>query len=250
MKKKYSLKKNTQKISALAKKTKKNTDLSLKVNVKTAKGRKLSSTNWLRRQLNDPYVKLAKEKGYRSRAAFKLLEINEKFNILKFGDSVIDLGCAPGGWSQVAVEKTNANLDQLNKKKGRVIGIDLKPILSVNGAEIFVLDFLETNFEEKMGEILSYKVDNVLSDMASNSTGHKKSDHLRIMALCESAAYFAFNILNEGGNFVSKVLAGGAEMELQNILKKKFDKVINFKPKSSRSDSSEKYVVALNFKKD
>tara|TARA_A100001011_G_scaffold272034_1_gene281334 strand:- start:146 stop:898 length:753 start_codon:yes stop_codon:yes gene_type:complete len=250
MKKKYSLKKDTQKISALAKKTKKNTDLSLKVNVKTAKGRKLSSTNWLRRQLNDPYVKLAKEKGYRSRAAFKLLEINEKFNILKFGDSVIDLGCAPGGWSQVAVEKTNANLDQLNKKKGRVIGIDLKPILSVNGAEIIVLDFLENNFEEKMGEILSYKVDNVLSDMASNSTGHKKSDHLRIMALCESAAYFAFNILNEGGNFVSKVLAGGAEMELQNILKKKFDKVINFKPKSSRSDSSEKYVVALNFKKD
>ena len=250
MKKKYSLKKDTQKISALAKKTKINTDLSLKVNVKTAKGRKLSSTNWLRRQLNDPYVKLAKEKGYRSRAAFKLLEINKKFNILKFGDSVIDLGCAPGGWSQVAVEKTNANLDQLNKKKGRVIGIDLKPILSVNGAEILVLDFLETNFEEKMGEILNYKVDNVLSDMASNSTGHKKSDHLRIMALCESAAYFAFDILNEGGNFVSKVLAGGAEMELQNILKKKFDKVINFKPKSSRSDSSEKYVVALNFKKD
>ena len=250
MKKKYSLKKDTQKISALAKKTKINTDLSLKVNVKTAKGRKLSSTNWLRRQLNDPYVKLAKEKGYRSRAAFKLLEINKKFNILKFGDSVIDLGCAPGGWSQVAVEKTNANLDQLNKKKGRVIGIDLKPILSVNGAEILVLDFLETNFEEKMGEILNYKVDNVLSDMASNSTGHKKSDHLRIMALCESAAYFAFDILNEGGNFVSKVLAGGAEMELQNILKKKFDKVINFKPKSSRSDSSEKYVVALNFKKN
>ena len=250
MKKKYALKKDTQKISALAKKTKKNTDLSLKVNVKTAKGRKLSSTNWLRRQLNDPYVKLAKEKGYRSRAAFKLLEINEKFNILKFGDSVIDLGCAPGGWSQVAVEKTNANLDQLNKKKGRVIGIDLKPILSVNGAEIIVLDFLENNFEEKMGEILSYKVDNVLSDMASNSTGHKKSDHLRIMALCESAAYFAFNILNEGGNFVSKVLAGGAEMKLQNLLKKKFKKVINFKPKSSRSDSSEKYVVALEFKKE
>ncbi len=250
MKKKYSLKKNNQKISVLVKKTKKNTDRSLKVNIKTAKGRKLSSTNWLRRQLNDPYVKLAKEKGYRSRAAFKLLEINEKFNILKFGDSVIDLGCAPGGWLQVAVEKTNANLDQLNKKKGRVIGIDLKPILSVNGAEILVLDFLETNFEEKIGEILNYKVDNVLSDMASNSTGHKKSDHLRIMALCESAAFFAFNILNEGGNFVSKVLAGGAEMELQNILKKKFDKVINFKPKSSRSDSSEKYVVALNFKKD
>ncbi|MFL2802620.1 MAG: RlmE family RNA methyltransferase [Paracoccaceae bacterium] len=250
MKKKYSLKKNNQKISALVKKTKKNTDRSLKVNIKTAKGRKLSSTNWLRRQLNDPYVKLAKEKGYRSRAAFKLLEINEKFNILKFGDCVIDLGCAPGGWSQVAVEKTNANLDQLNKKKGRVIGIDLKPILSVSGAEILVLDFLETNFEEKIGEILNYKVDNVLSDMASNSTGHKKSDHLRIMALCESAAFFAFNILNEGGNFVSKVLAGGAEMELQNILKKKFDKVINFKPKSSRSDSSEKYVVALNFKKD
>mgnify|MGYP001156790855 FL=1 len=250
MKKKYSLKKNDKKISNSIKKTKKNTDRLLKVNVKTAKGRKISSTNWLRRQLNDPYVKLAKERGYRSRAAFKLLEINEKFNIFKFGDSVIDLGCAPGGWSQVAVEKTNSNLDKLKEKQGRVIGIDLKPILSINGAEIYIFDFLEDNFEKEIGEILNHKVDNILSDMASNSTGHKKSDHLKIMALCESAAFFAFNYLNEGGNFVAKVLAGGAEMELQNLLKKKFKKVINFKPKSSRSDSSEKYVVALKFKKD
>jgi 23S rRNA (uridine2552-2'-O)-methyltransferase len=179
MKKKYSLKKNDRKISASIKKTKKNTDRLLKVNVKTAKGRKISSTNWLRRQLNDPYVKLAKEKGYRSRAAFKLLEINEKFHIFKFGDSVIDLGCAPGGWSQVAVEKTNSNLDKLKEKQGRVIGIDLKPILSINGAEIYLLDFLEDNFENKIGDILNHKVDNILSDMASNSTGHKKSDHLK-----------------------------------------------------------------------
>ena len=123
MKKKYSLKKNDKKISTSIKKTNKNTDRLLKVNVKTAKGRKISSTNWLRRQLNDPYVKLAKERGYRSRAAFKLLEINEKFEIFKFGDSVIDLVCAPGGWSQVAVEKTNSNLDKLKEKQGRVIGL-------------------------------------------------------------------------------------------------------------------------------
>jgi len=250
MKKKYSFKKIDKKISTSVKKSKNNTDRSLKVNVKTAKGRKISSTNWLRRQLNDPYVKLAKERGYRSRAAFKLLEINDKFNIFKFGDSVIDLGCAPGGWSQVAVEKTNSNHDKLQKKQGRVIGIDLKPILSINGAEIYVFDFLEDSFEKKIVEILNHKVDNILSDMASNSTGHKKSDHLKIMSLCESAAFFAFAHLNEGGNFVAKVLAGGAEMELQNLLKKKFKKVINFKPKSSRSDSSEKYVVALKFKKD
>ncbi len=249
MKKKYLSKTNNNKISDLVKKTSKKTDLSLKVNVKTAKGRKLSSTNWLRRQLNDPYVKLAKEKGYRSRAAFKLLEINDKFNLFKFGDSVIDLGCAPGGWSQVAVEKTNSNLDKFKQKQGRVIGIDLKPIVSISGAEIYVIDFLENDFVNKIGEILNHKVDNVLSDMASNSTGHKKSDHLRIMALCESAAFFAFDYLNDGGNFVAKVLAGGAEMGLQNLLKKQFKKVINFKPKSSRSDSSEKYVVALNFKK-
>ncbi len=245
MKKKHSSKKN----STFTKKTSANIDRSLKVNVKTAKGRKLSSTNWLRRQLNDPYVKLAKEKGYRSRSAFKLLEINDKFNLFKFGDSVIDLGCAPGGWSQVAVEKTNSNLYKLMQKQGRVIGIDLNPVLYISGAELFEMDFLENNFEEKIRKILNHRVDNVLSDMASNSTGHKKSDHLRIMALCESAAFFAFDYLKNGGNFVSKVLAGGAEMELQNLLKKKFSKVINFKPKSSRSDSSEKYVVALNFNK-
>ena len=243
-------KKSTKEKESKGKNFKNNTDLSLKVNVKTAKGRKLSSTNWLRRQLNDPYVKLAKEKGYRSRAAFKLLEINKKFNIFKSGDTVIDLGCAPGGWTQVAVEKTNSNLDNLKRKKGRVIGIDLKPILSIQGAEIMLLDFLDNDFEEKINKILKSKVENVISDMASNSTGHKKSDHLRIMALCESAAFFSFNYLNEGGNFVAKVLAGGAEMEIQNILKRKFKKVYNFKPKSSRSDSSEKYVVALNFKKE
>ena len=228
----------------------KNVDFSLKVKVKTAKGRKLSSTNWLRRQLNDPYVKLAKEKGYRSRAAFKLLEINEKFNIFKFGDSVVDLGSAPGGWLQIAVEKTNSNLNYPQKKQGRVIGIDLKPLLSIQGAEIYIIDFLNENFEKKIDDIIGNKVDNIISDMASNSTGHKKSDHLRIMALCESAALFALDYLNVGGNFVAKVLAGGAEMELQNILKKKFNKVVNFKPKSSRSDSSEKYVVALNFRRD
>ncbi len=250
MKKTYSFKNNNKKITDINIKPNRNNDLSLKVQVKTAKGRKISSTNWLKRQLNDPYVKLAREKGYRSRAAFKLIEINDKFNIFKSGHSVIDLGCAPGGWLQVAVEKTNSNLDNLQKKQGRVIGIDLKPVLSIKGAEILVFDFLNSNFEKKIGEILNHKVDNVISDMAANSTGHRKSDHLRIIALCEAAAFFSFDYLHEGGNFVAKVLAGGAEMELQNVLKKKFKKVINFKPKSSRSDSSEKYVLALNFKKD
>ena len=231
-------------------KTNGNNHLSIKVNVKTAKGRKLSSTNWLRRQLNDPYVKLAKAKGYRSRSAFKLLEINDKFNIFNYGDIVIDLGCAPGGWTQVAVEKTNSNRDHLQQKQGRVIGIDLKPVLSIQGAEILLFDFLSNDFEEKIREVLKNRVDNVLSDMASNSTGHKKSDHLKIMALCEAAAYFSFNYLNSGGNFVAKVLAGGAEMELQKILKLNFKRVFNFKPKSSRSDSSEKYVVALNYKNE
>ena len=227
-----------------------NNHLSIKVNVKTAKGRKLSSTNWLKRQLNDPYVKLAKVRGYRSRSAFKLLEINEKFNILNYGDIVIDLGCAPGGWTQVAVEKTNSNRENLKKKQGRVIGIDLKPVFPIHGADILLIDFLNNDFEEKIRGLLKNKVDNVLSDMASNSTGHKKSDHLKIMALCEAAAYFSFNYLNSGGNFVAKVLAGGAEMELQKILKQKFKRVFNFKPKSSRSDSSEKYVVALNYKNE
>ncbi len=220
-----------------------------KVSVKTAKGRKLSSTNWLRRQLNDPFVKLAKQAGFRGRAAYKLLEIDEKFNIFRYGDTVVDLGSAPGSWAQVAVDRTNANQRFLEDKQGRVLGIDLKSVSPIGGAEFYVFDVLEEDFSLNMSQILSAPVDVVMSDMANNATGHKKSDHLRIMALCEAAAYFSFDYLKPGGNFVAKVLAGGAEMNLQTELKKNFKKVVNFKPKASRSDSSEKYVVGLGLTK-
>ena len=228
---------------------KRNIDTGKKVSVKTAKGRKLSSTNWLRRQLNDPFVKLAKQKGFRSRAAFKLLEIDEKFCMFNPGDVVIDLGSAPGSWAQIAVDKTNANKQSTKEKIGRVLGIDLKPVLPISGAEFYVCDFLGEDFLINFDNILTTPADVIMSDMASNSTGHRKSDHLRIMALCEAAAFFSFDYLRPGGNFVAKVLAGGAERNLQISLKNNFKKVINFKPKSSRSDSSEKYVVALGFGK-
>ena len=230
--------------------SKKNTDRGKKVLVKTAKGRKLSSTNWLRRQLNDPFVKLANQKGFRGRAAFKLIEIDEKYSIFKYGDTVIDLGAAPGSWSQVAVDKINANKKAIHAKIGRVLGIDLKPVSPIIGAEFHAFDFLEVGSYEKITELLPEPVDVIISDMASNSTGHRKSDHLRIIALCEAAAQFSFEHLKPGGNFVAKVLAGGAEMNLQTVLKSKFKRVANFKPKSSRSDSSEKYVVALDFQKN
>ena len=225
-------------------------DKGKKVSVKTAKGRKLSSTNWLRRQLNDPFVKLARYEGFRSRAAFKILEINEKFSIFKCGDTVVDLGSAPGSWAQVAVDKTNADQKIISKKAGRVLGVDLKPVSPIKGAEFYVCDFLDVDFSLRISSLLSMPADVIMSDMAANSTGHKKSDHLRIMALCEAAAYFSFDYLKPGGNFIAKVLTGGAEMSLQKTLKSKFKKVINFKPKSSRSDSSEKYVVALDFNKE
>ena len=228
---------------------KRNIDTGKKVLVKTAKGRKLSSTNWLRRQLNDPFVKLAKQKGFRSRAAFKLLEIDEKFCMFNPGDVVVDLGSAPGSWAQIAVDKTNANKQSTKEKIGRVLGIDLKPVLPISGAEFYVCDFLGEDFLINFDNILTTPADVIMSDMASNSTGHRKSDHLRIMALCEAAAFFSFDYLRPGGNFVAKVLAGGAERNLQISLKNNFKKVINFKPKSSRSDSSEKYVVALGFGK-
>ena len=225
-------------------------DMSKKVKVKTAKGRSLSSTNWLRRQLNDPFVKLAKEEGFRSRAAYKLIEINDKFNLIRPGDHVLDLGAAPGGWTQVAVTKSNSDMNKIGLPKGSVIGIDLNPILPLYGAKFYQLDFFDPQFSSKVQDIFKHPLDVVISDMAANSSGHKKSDHLRIMALCEASAYYAFDCLKSGGNFVAKVLAGGAEMELQVALKRNFATVKNFKPNSSRSSSSEKYVVALNFKKN
>ncbi len=216
--------------------------------VKTARGRKLSSTRWLQRQLNDPYVQRAKKEGYRGRAAFKIMELDDKFRFLVPGARVVDLGCAPGGWIQVAVPRINALGEKQGKAVGRIIGIDLQEVEPIAGAEIHQLDFLEEGADEKVKEWLGGKADVVMSDMAAASSGHKQTDHLRIIALCEAAAYFAFDVLEEGGTFVAKVLAGGAEGELQKLLKQKFAKVANVKPPASRADSSEKFVVATGFR--
>ncbi|WP_319547212.1 RlmE family RNA methyltransferase [Ruegeria conchae] len=220
----------------------------LKVKVKTARGRKLSSTRWLERQLNDPYVKRAQAEGYRGRAAFKILELDDKFRFLVPGARVVDLGCAPGGWLQVAVQRVNALGEKSGKRIGTVLGVDLQEVEPVAGATAHVLDFMEDDADQKVKDWLGGKADVVMSDMAAASSGHKQTDHLRIMALCETAAYFAFDVLEEGGTFVAKVLAGGAEGDLQKLLKQKFNKVANVKPPASRSDSSEKFVVATGFR--
>jgi len=220
----------------------------LKVKVKTARGRKLSSTRWLQRQLNDPYVRRAKAEGYRGRAAFKILELDEKYHFLTPGARVVDLGCAPGGWLQVAVPRVNALGEKDGKPKGRVIGIDIQEVEPVAGAEILLMDFMEDGADDRLREVLGGAADVVMSDMAAKSSGHKQTDHLRIIALCEAAAYFAFDVLDPGGTFVAKVLAGGAEGDLQQVLKQKFEKVANVKPPASRSDSSEKFVVATGFR--
>ncbi len=220
----------------------------LKVKVKTARGRKLSSTRWLQRQLNDPYVKRAQSEGYRGRAAFKIMELDDKYRFLVPGARVVDLGCAPGGWCQVAVKRINALGEKSGKAQGRIIGVDIQEVEPITGVELHQLDFMEDDADEQVKDWLNGKADVVMSDMAAASSGHKQTDHLRIMALCEAAAYFAFDVLEQGGTFVAKVLAGGAEGELQKLLKQKFTKVANFKPPSSRSDSSEKFVVATGFR--
>ena len=220
----------------------------LRVKVKTARGRKLSSTLWLERQLNDPYVKRAQADGYRGRAAYKILELDDKFRFLVPGARVVDLGCAPGGWCQVAVKRINALGTRQGKKVGTILGVDLQEVESIPGAEIHVLDFMEDDADAKVKAWLDGPADVVMSDMAAASSGHKQTDHLRIIALCEAAAYFAFDFLTPGGTFVAKVLAGGAEGELQALLKQKFTKVMNMKPPASRSNSSEKFVVATGFR--
>ena len=220
----------------------------LRVKVKTARGRKLSSTLWLERQLNDPYVKRAQVDGYRGRAAYKILELDDKFRFLVPGARVVDLGCAPGGWCQVAVQRINALGTRQGKKVGTILGVDLQEVESIPGAEIHVLDFMEDDADAKVKAWLNGPADVVMSDMAAASSGHKQTDHLRIIALCEAAAYFAFDVLTPGGTFVAKVLAGGAEGELQALLKQKFTKVINMRPPASRSSSSEKFVVATGFR--
>ena len=220
----------------------------LRVKVKSARGRKLSSTRWLERQLNDPYVKRAQAEGMRGRAAYKILELDDKYRFLVPGARVVDLGCAPGGWCQVAVKRVNALGEKQGKSVGSVLGIDLQEVEPIAGAELHVLDFLDEDADEKVKTWLGGQADVVMSDMAAASSGHKQTDHLRIMALCEAAAYFAFDVLDEGGTFVAKVLAGGAEGDLQKLLKQKFTKVANVKPPASRSDSSEKFVVATGFR--
>jgi 23S rRNA (uridine2552-2'-O)-methyltransferase len=220
----------------------------LRVRVKSAKGRRLSSTLWLERQLNDPYVRKAQKDGYRGRAAYKIFELDEKYRFLIPGARVVDLGCAPGGWCQVAVPKVNSLGELKGKKIGTILGVDLQEVEPIPGCQIHVLDFLDEGADDQVKEWLGGKADVVMSDMAASSSGHKQTDHLRIMALCEAAAYFAFDVLEEGGTFVAKVLSGGAEGDLQKILKQKFSKVANVKPPASRSDSSEKFVVATGFR--
>lgn len=220
----------------------------LTVKVKTARGRKLSSTRWLQRPLNDPYVKRAKIEGYRGRAAYKILELDDKYRFLVPGARVVDLGCAPGGWCQVAVARVNALGDVQGKAVGKVLGVDLLEVEPIAGAEIHQLDFMEAGADDQVKAWLGGPADVVMSDMAAWATGHKQTDHLRIMALCEAAAELAFDVLDPGGVFVAKVLAGGAEGELQKQLKQRFTKVANVKPPASRSDSSEKFVVAQGFR--
>jgi 23S rRNA (uridine2552-2'-O)-methyltransferase len=220
----------------------------LKTRVKTAKGRKLSSTLWLERQLNDPYVQRARREGYRSRAAYKLTEIDDKRRFLVPGARVVDLGCAPGGWLQVAVKRVNALGEKPGKARGFVLGVDIQPVDPVSGAEILELDFLDPDADATVKAALGGGADVVLSDMAAASSGHRGTDHLRIIALCEAAAQFAFDVLAPGGAFVAKVLQGGAENDLLALLKRRFASVAHVKPPASRKDSAEMYVVATGFR--
>lgn len=212
----------------------------LSVRLKSKRKRTLSSQRWLTRQLNDPYVQQAKAAGYRSRAAYKLIEINDKFHILKPRATVVDLGAAPGGWTQVALEKVGP--------KGQVIGLDLTPMDPIGEALLLCGDFTDPNVFEELRKHVPDKAQVVLSDMAASSTGHPATDHLRIMALAEEAFMFAQEVLAPGGAFVAKVLRGGTEKELLTLLKRHFDKVVHFKPPSSRSDSAEMYVIGLSFR--
>ena len=220
----------------------------LKVRVKTAKGRKISSTRWLERQLNDPYVQRAKKEGYRSRAAYKILELDDRFRFLTAGARVVDLGCAPGGWCQVAAHRVNALGAKSGRARGTVLGVDLAEVEPIAGAELMQLDFLDQGADEAVKARLGGQADVVLSDMAAPASGHRQTDHIRIMVLAEAAAYFALDVLAPGGAFVAKVLRGGTEAELLTLLKRRFAKVQHFKPPASRKDSAEMFVVAAGFR--
>jgi len=213
------------------------------VRVKTAGKRKPSSTEWLRRQLNDPYVSEAKRLGYRSRAAFKLQQLDDRFHVLKPGARVVDLGAAPGGWTQIAVERVKSEAG-----KGRVVGIDLLPTDLVPGANLLQGDFLAEDAPERLRQALAGPADVVLSDMAAPTTGHAATDHLRVIALAEAAYAFACEVLAPGGSFIAKVFQGGTERELLAALKRDFASLRHAKPPASRSESAEVYVVAQGFR--
>ena len=217
----------------------------LHVTVKTGGKRKLSSKLWLERQLNDPYVAQAKREGYRSRAAYKLIEIDDKYHFLKGGMTVVDLGAAPGGWSQIAAKRVGAT-----SGKGRVIAIDLLEMPEIPGVTFAQLDFLADDAPARLLQMIGGRADAVLSDMAPNTTGHRKTDQLRILGLVEGAAAFAAEVLNPGGTFVAKVFQSGADAELVTQLKRDFTSVRHVKPASSRQDSSERYVLAMGFRGD
>jgi len=220
----------------------------LTVRVKTAKGRKLASTRWLQRQLNDPYVEEAKRQGYRSRAAFKLIEIDDKHRLLKPGGVVIDLGAAPGGWSQVAAARVKA-AEGKDKGKGKVIAADLIDIEPVPGVSFMQVDVTDAEAGEMIRDALGgARADLVLSDMAASSTGHRQTDHLRVVALAEAALDIAEDVLKPGGAYLAKVLQGGASADLLTRLRQGFGKVAHIKPKASRQDSSEVYVLATGFR--
>jgi 23S rRNA (uridine2552-2'-O)-methyltransferase len=215
----------------------------LRQRVKTARKRTLSSQKWLERQLNDPYVARAKREGFRSRAAYKLIELDDKLRFLKPGGRVVDLGAAPGGWAQVAAQRVGAG-----EGKGNVVGVDLLPIEPLPGAAFLQLDFMAPEAPERLVALLGGPADVVLSDMAANATGHKKTDHLRIVGLAEAAADFARSVLAPGGVFLAKVLQGGTEGALLAGLKRDFAAVRHVKPAASRSDSAELYVLATGFR--
>jgi 23S rRNA (uridine2552-2'-O)-methyltransferase len=216
---------------------------SLKVRVRAGKGRTVSSKAWLERQLNDPYVAEAKRRGYRARSAFKLAEIDDRYRLLKPGQAVIDLGAAPGGWSQVAAERVRAGVDG-----GRVVAIDVHAVEPIPGVVVLKKDFFDADAPAMLREALGGQADIVLSDMAAHATGHRQTDHLKIMDLAETALDFARTVLKPGGVFLAKVLRGGTEAELLARLKRDFSVVRHVKPVASRADSAELYVLATGFR--
>lgn len=206
--------------------------------VKTARGRKMSSKLWIERQINDPYVAKAQIMGYRSRAAFKLSELDDKFKLIDKNTLIVDLGCAPGGWVQVALERGARH----------VVGIDILPVEMIAGSDLIEMDFMDEKAPQVIKDRMDAQPTLVMSDLAANTTGHRRTDHLRTVALVEAAAEFAMDVLAPGGDFVTKVFQGGAEVRLLDILKNRFKVVKHAKPKSSRAGSPEMYLVAKGFK--